>query len=148
MRGIDFQFPLGVSAAAGLWLALALGGCASTESENMSERPWNTPQSWENGLPSGMYQPIPVADSAGFAVRELLSYGSQLDPTRRRKDAVQAHVMGSDGNLSHDLLVERHSTRCPAQCPQQLVVVSLAPAQPATVQVKGHAGNQDQIQPA
>jgi len=40
-------------------LLLAVGmlswvGCASTESENMSERPWNTPQTWENGLPSGM----------------------------------------------------------------------------------------------
>ena len=41
-----------------LLLALAgftLGGCASTESENLSERPWNTPQGWEHGLPSGMY---------------------------------------------------------------------------------------------
>ena len=41
-----------------LLLALAgfaLGGCASTESDNMSERPWSTPQGWENGLPSGMY---------------------------------------------------------------------------------------------
>ena len=34
---------------------LALTGCASTESENMSERPWNAPQGWETGLPSGMY---------------------------------------------------------------------------------------------
>jgi hypothetical protein len=34
--------------------ALCSVGCASTESENMSERPWSTPQSWENGLPSGM----------------------------------------------------------------------------------------------
>ena len=34
---------------------LALSGCASTESENMSARPWNTPQSWETGMPSGMY---------------------------------------------------------------------------------------------
>jgi len=32
-----------------------LGGCASTESENLSERPWNTPQGWENGMPSSMY---------------------------------------------------------------------------------------------
>lgn len=41
-----------------LLLALAgaaLAGCASTESENASERPWNTPQGWENGLPSSMY---------------------------------------------------------------------------------------------
>jgi hypothetical protein len=34
--------------------ALSSDGCASTESENMSERPWNTPQNWENGLPSGL----------------------------------------------------------------------------------------------
>ena len=33
----------------------ALAGCASTESENMSERPWNTPQTWENGMPGGMF---------------------------------------------------------------------------------------------
>jgi hypothetical protein len=35
--------------------AVACSGCASTESDNMSERPWSTPQSWENGLPSSMY---------------------------------------------------------------------------------------------
>jgi hypothetical protein len=35
--------------------AVALGGCATTESDNQSERPWNAPQSWENGLPSGMF---------------------------------------------------------------------------------------------
>jgi len=35
--------------------AVASGGCASTESENASERPWSTPQTWENGLPSGMF---------------------------------------------------------------------------------------------
>ena len=34
--------------------ALGLNGCASTESENLSERPWNAPQGWETGLPSGM----------------------------------------------------------------------------------------------
>jgi hypothetical protein len=32
--------------------ALGLGGCATTESENLSERPWNTPQDWETGLPN------------------------------------------------------------------------------------------------
>ncbi len=40
-----------------LLLLLALlgaAGCASTESENMSARPWNSPKSWENGLPSSM----------------------------------------------------------------------------------------------
>ena len=35
--------------------ALAAGGCASTESENVSEKPWNSPQGWETGLPSGMF---------------------------------------------------------------------------------------------
>lgn len=29
-------------------------GCASTDSENMSERPWNAPKSWEHGMPTGM----------------------------------------------------------------------------------------------
>ena len=38
-----------------VFAAVALGGCASTESENQSERPWNAPQGWENGLPSSMY---------------------------------------------------------------------------------------------
>ena len=33
---------------------LALGGCATTDSENRSERPWNSPKSWENGLPSAL----------------------------------------------------------------------------------------------
>lgn len=34
--------------------ALALGGCATADSENASERPWDGPKSWENGLPSSM----------------------------------------------------------------------------------------------
>lgn len=41
-----------------LLLALVIGslmaGCASTEPENISERPWNAPKSWEHGLPGGM----------------------------------------------------------------------------------------------
>lgn len=45
-----------------LWLllagmALGAAGCATTsDNENSSERPWNAPQDWENGLPPGMYQ--------------------------------------------------------------------------------------------
>jgi hypothetical protein len=35
--------------------AVVFVGCATTESDNMSERPWNSPQGWENGLPSSMY---------------------------------------------------------------------------------------------
>ncbi len=44
-----------------LVLLLILGavvgnGCATTESENASERPWNAPQSWESGA-GGMFNP-------------------------------------------------------------------------------------------
>jgi hypothetical protein len=46
-----------------LFLILALGyvvlsgiGCATTESENLSARPWNAPHGWENGLPSSFYE--------------------------------------------------------------------------------------------
>jgi hypothetical protein len=36
-----------------LGVALAgLSGCASTESDNASTRPWNAPKTWESGLPS------------------------------------------------------------------------------------------------
>jgi hypothetical protein len=31
-------------------LAMMISGCASTESDNTSVRPWNAPQGWENGL--------------------------------------------------------------------------------------------------
>ena len=31
-------------------------GCATTESENASERPWNAPRGWEYGLPSSFYE--------------------------------------------------------------------------------------------
>ncbi len=40
-----------------LFLAFAsslLVGCSGPESANKSDRPWNTPRSWENGLPSGI----------------------------------------------------------------------------------------------
>ena len=38
-----------------LWFVLAVmaavvSGCASTEPDNASVRPWNTPTGWENGL--------------------------------------------------------------------------------------------------
>jgi len=33
---------------------LGLSGCATTDSDNLSERPWNAPKGWENGLPSTM----------------------------------------------------------------------------------------------
>jgi hypothetical protein len=36
--------------------AVGLSACASTESENASVRPWDSPYGWENGLPSSMNQ--------------------------------------------------------------------------------------------
>ena len=35
---------------------LSFTGCASSsETDNLSGRPWNAPKGWETGLPSGMY---------------------------------------------------------------------------------------------
>ena len=31
-------------------------GCATNDPENLSSRPWNSPKTWENGLPSGLYE--------------------------------------------------------------------------------------------
>jgi len=35
---------------------LVFSGCATTEPENESVRPWNAPIGWENGLPGGMME--------------------------------------------------------------------------------------------
>ena len=32
-------------------LLLGVSGCSTTEPENASVRPWNTPQGWESGMP-------------------------------------------------------------------------------------------------
>lgn len=49
-----------VRAGLGCLVVLALGllaGCASGgDTENLSERPWNAPKSWEGGLPSSMLE--------------------------------------------------------------------------------------------
>jgi hypothetical protein len=37
-----------------LGAVLGFAGCATTEPENYSVRPWNVPKDWENGLPSGL----------------------------------------------------------------------------------------------
>ena len=37
-------------------LGAALSGCATSEPDNESVRPWNAPKSWENGLPAGMME--------------------------------------------------------------------------------------------
>jgi len=31
-----------------------LSGCATSEPDNLSVRPWNFPKGWESGLPGGM----------------------------------------------------------------------------------------------
>ena len=33
---------------------IGLTGCASSDPDNYSGRPWNSPKSWEGGIPSGM----------------------------------------------------------------------------------------------
>jgi hypothetical protein len=44
-----------------LLLVLALGwacsGCGTTEAENTSERPWNSPEGWQNGNAGMIAQP-------------------------------------------------------------------------------------------
>jgi len=35
-------------------LAMAISGCASTEPENESVRPWNSPEGWQGGSLGGM----------------------------------------------------------------------------------------------
>jgi hypothetical protein len=35
-------------------IGLCLSGCATSEPDNASVRPWNSPKSWEGQLPMGM----------------------------------------------------------------------------------------------
>ncbi len=37
-------------------LVLVVTGCSTTDADNSSVRPWDSPMGWENGIPSGMYQ--------------------------------------------------------------------------------------------
>jgi len=37
-------------------IAFGLTGCASTDPDNYSGRPWNTPKTWEGGMPSGIME--------------------------------------------------------------------------------------------
>lgn len=37
-------------------IAFATAGCVTVDEDNLTERPWNAPKSWENGLPPGMMQ--------------------------------------------------------------------------------------------
>jgi hypothetical protein len=41
-----------------LVVGLGCAGCGTTDAENTSARPWNSPEGWQNGnLPSSMTQP-------------------------------------------------------------------------------------------
>jgi len=51
-KGVDRWLLLLTSAAA--WVVIC--GCATTEPENETARPWNEPKTWETGLPPGMTQ--------------------------------------------------------------------------------------------
>lgn len=37
-------------------IAGGLAGCATQDPDNLSARPWNTPRSWEHGLPPEMLE--------------------------------------------------------------------------------------------
>ena len=37
-------------------VALLVTGCQTTESENAADRPWNSQQGWQHGLPSSINQ--------------------------------------------------------------------------------------------
>ena len=51
MKALIRFFLMVILLAAGV---LSFTGCATTESENLSERPWNSPRGWETGLPSSI----------------------------------------------------------------------------------------------
>lgn len=36
--------------------SLGLNGCATNDPDNLSSRPWNSPKSWETGLPTGIME--------------------------------------------------------------------------------------------
>jgi hypothetical protein len=54
-RFISRQWFLAVVVAAALGMVAA--GCGSTEPENVSSRPWNSPEGWQGGTMQGMTQP-------------------------------------------------------------------------------------------
>ncbi len=36
------------------FVSVTLVGCATREDDELSQRPWNSPKRWENGLPSAI----------------------------------------------------------------------------------------------
>jgi hypothetical protein len=54
-RFISRQWFLAAVLAAAVGMMAA--GCASTEPDNVSNRPWNSPEGWQGGALQGMSQP-------------------------------------------------------------------------------------------
>jgi hypothetical protein len=54
--------------------------------------------------------------------------------------------MGLEGDLTHDLLVERDSAGWTVQLCQQLVVKAFAPSEPVPVESKCYPRHKDQVQ--
>jgi len=42
-------------AAFAIFLMISASGCKTTEPDNASARPWNSPKGWEGGLPGGYF---------------------------------------------------------------------------------------------
>jgi hypothetical protein len=36
--------------------SLGLSGCATSDPDNLSQRPWNAPKTWETGLPTSILE--------------------------------------------------------------------------------------------
>lgn len=55
---MNIRFARFFGIAAALMAMALVSGCKTTEEDlsNSNERPWNTPKSWESGLPSSMYE--------------------------------------------------------------------------------------------
>ena len=70
----------------------------------------------------------------------------QLDPARGGQDVIQLDVMGFNRHFIDDLFIECDSARCPTNLRQQSIVKTFASTQPATMKVKGHSGNEDNVQ--
>jgi len=56
MNGCWTDFFAWPALLAAVLLALGAGCASSRDADNLSERPWNAPRSWEHGLPAGMFE--------------------------------------------------------------------------------------------
>ena len=56
MRRSQVNFSLGLFLLFLGAISVLVSGCATSEPDNASARPWNQPRGWETGLPPAMYQ--------------------------------------------------------------------------------------------